>query len=312
MLSPSQIWHDLGHEINQIKLALANKLSKIILGRLWNERRMLTRIEVSIPDIEDLKEKKVQLSVCTLVTEDTSDLQIWLQYHRKVGVEKFFIYSFINPKELIDEFSLEKDVVVVPWARFFKPNSQILSQAHAIANFGRSTEFMAFIDPDEYMVPTQDLDIKDVLRRFPESNGFVMHWKCFNDSGLEEWPSGANLLETLTNMVDLKEAELQMKREFTREKHIVRVQSVLRVGVHKCDIQGMNTTIDEFLVLNHYLFKSKMDLDLKIRIRENEAEPEFEFETWKRKRLEMHRFARENYVRDLRALEIWKNSAVTS
>jgi len=299
----SQQWHDFGHMVNQFRIALANRVSKIILGKLRNERGLITRIDVTCPKQDNLI--KVQLSVATVITEDISDLQVWHRYHRKAGVEKFFIYSFVDLNVLKDEPGLDSDVVLIPWSRFFKPNSQILALAHAIANFGKYTEFMAFIDPDEYMVPKKAFDIKEILNQFPESNGFILRWTCFSDGGLDKWPTNANLIETLTEAIDISRADSQMRKELTREKHIDRVSSVTRVGVHQCDITGINTDLSDHMTLNHYIFKSRMDLDQKIEIRRNETEPHFEFETWKRKRLEMHRFGRENHVTDVRASYIW-------
>jgi hypothetical protein len=300
----SQSWHDIGHKANQVRLALARRASRILLGKLYNDQGMITRIPVECH--MEKSSTAVILSVATVITEDISDLETWLQFHRKVGVQKFYIYSFVNLDVLRDSLELGEDIVLIPWARFFKPNSQVLSQAHAIANFGTYTEFIAFIDPDEYLVPKQGIDIKDVLNLFPQSNGFLVHWTCFNDNGLEIWPSGANLIETLTNEIDLSHANLQTKKEFTRQKHIVRASAVTQVGVHQCEIVGTNTNLDELVTLNHYLFKSKSDLDKKIEIRINETEPNFEFETWKRKRIEMHSYGRNNYVENLRAYEIWK------
>lgn len=114
-------------------------------------------------------------AVCAIARNEPEHyVREWLDWHRKAGVDRFFIYD--NGGWCVTA----KDVVVRP---IFGRQMQIEAYRNGLKNCD-DADFLAFIDIDEFLMGP-------ILDRLPSiENALALNWKTFGTSGLEWNPIG--------------------------------------------------------------------------------------------------------------------------
>ncbi len=117
----------------------------------------------------------------------------WLAFHLAVGFDQFYIYAHkttdgmtetllrLSQKYPIQVFSLEAD----DWP-------QIIAYNHAWTNFGSKENWIAFIDGDEFLFPTQNDSIEEALAPYKDKklSALGVYWKCYGSNGHIAEPQG--------------------------------------------------------------------------------------------------------------------------
>ncbi len=84
-----------------------------------------------------------------------------------MGVSKFIVYdngSDDDTNMLLQFYCAEGIVTIIPWRPFdIWADMQCTAYAHALANFGQETRWMAFFDVDEFMFPVSRDSLNEVL-----------------------------------------------------------------------------------------------------------------------------------------------------
>jgi hypothetical protein len=151
-----------------------------------------------------------------------------------MGFKKFYIYLHRCTDNSIEEvIKLKKTFDIECFqlgADIFRP--QLIAYQHAYINYGHVVDWLAFIDGDEFIHPTEADNIVEVIQSFQyeKISSLAIWWKCFGSSGHINEPNGL-ILENYTKRPPL---------DFPDNKHF---KSVVR------GFQG-----DRFSVLNnsHY------------------------------------------------------------
>src|ERR1700722_17968479 len=111
-----------------------------------------------------------KLSICALFKNDAAYVLDWLEYHRHIGVEHFYLYeneSTDNTLEILQPYVQKGIVEIIPWAAV--PDHQELRSQHfdiyqmkafnnCIHRCNGITEWLAVIDINEYIFPAQRRD----------------------------------------------------------------------------------------------------------------------------------------------------------
>ena len=120
----------------------------------------------------------------TFITDVGGRLREWLHFNRLVGMDHIYLYdntpmdetTDMSPLEQIVKTEFADFVTYIPWPAKVCNNhktkdknpgersSQYAAEASCLERFGSSTEWMTFLDVDEYLVPVNDeLDWKPIL-----------------------------------------------------------------------------------------------------------------------------------------------------
>ena len=103
-----------------------------------------------------------------IVKNEGDYLEEWLAYHIALGVDHFLIYdngSTDHTPELLERYLNHGLVTYIAWPM---RAGQISAYNHSLRFFGHSARWMAYYDPDEFLVPLQDDDIPSLLARFED------------------------------------------------------------------------------------------------------------------------------------------------
>lgn len=99
---------------------------------------------------EEQKANETKYEICAMTQERLFPelLHPWIEYHRRIGIDRFYIYDNAGEVNLTKELYDRDDTEVVywPWAR-----SQLQAQNHWILHGRRRCHWMIMFDVDEYI-----------------------------------------------------------------------------------------------------------------------------------------------------------------
>lgn len=128
--------------------------------------------------------KQYKVSICAIFKNEALYLKEWIEYHKIVGVEHFYLYnnnSEDNYEEILKPYIADGSVTFTQW-----PQNQAQMQCYhnAIERFSSETEWLTFIDIDEFIVPNNTDNIYNFLKTFQKKRPIVIaYWRMFGTSG---------------------------------------------------------------------------------------------------------------------------------
>lgn len=130
-----------------------------------------------------IEQKKYMVSVCAIFRDEGAYIKEWLEYHLLIGVEHFYLYNNFskdNYREILAPYIENGQVTLIDWPI---PQGQMAAFTNCVEKFGNETNWIGFIDLDEYVVPNHDDNIKDFLAKFMNRPLVLIYWLYFTSSG---------------------------------------------------------------------------------------------------------------------------------
>ncbi len=131
------------------------------------------------------EKKQYYFSICAIFKDEGLILNEWIEYHLILGVEHFYLYnnnSSDNFKEILKPYINKGYVTLIDWP-IGPPYTQGLAYSNFYKSFRSETNWVAFIDLDEFICPFREIHIKDWLKKFDNFSSVVVYWKQFGTSG---------------------------------------------------------------------------------------------------------------------------------
>lgn len=201
-----------------------------------------------------------------LIRDENEYLPEWLEWHTGRGVEHFYIYDDSRESSVLDVLGEYTDLCTVRDAKRFKYHLQFEAYVDALRRFGNETEWMAFIDTDEFIRSGDGEQVTDILDSMPDNAAAVLcPWVIYNANGqLTKTPGPVR--ERFTSSV-----LWPWIKQMPNWKSIVRPALVTSMSAHSpskmadgailVDANG-NEVVDKYdlpadkLVVDHYYTKS--------------------------------------------------------
>ena len=248
-------------------MALSKRVGKV-LGRGTSEERRQR------PPL--MGRGRFDVSVMAILKDEAPNMEEWLCHHMAIGVDHFFLYDNGSTDELHDVLKPYADHGVVTTIYFPMRGLQRDANNHVVRFFGDTTEWIAYVDIDEFLVPENDESISHVMARYPDAEQVLVSRKEFCYSG-NRAPVEGLVTESY------REYSQNVPRMGTSEilaKPIIRPRGTARVGIHNAfTVHGrtLNTagrpTSEEATVIedpsyanlqmNHYFTKSWEEFQAK-------------------------------------------------
>ncbi|GGA21374.1 glycosyltransferase family 92 protein [Okeania sp. KiyG1] len=158
-------------------------------------QRFLPQLKSALTKTSDNPQitEKCKLSICAIIKNESPYLVEWLEFHKLVGVERFYLYdneSTDNTKEIISSYINSGEVIYCYWPQ--RPG-QLSAYSHCLENHKQESEWIAFIDLDEFLFPTKADDIKEILDEFIDVPALAVNWLIFGNSNHETKPEGLQI-----------------------------------------------------------------------------------------------------------------------
>ena len=138
------------------------------------------------------------LAACTIYRDDAAYLAEWIEFHRLMGVERFFLYdngSTDHHREVLAPY-LEEGIGHAARMGGSVPGSQRPPRrpsphsSTASASTRHDARWIAFLDIDEFLFSPGGASLPDVLRDYEEFPGVVVNRAEFGPSGHMTKPDG--------------------------------------------------------------------------------------------------------------------------
>jgi len=212
--------------------------------------------------------------MCCIVKDENDYIEEWIRYHLAIGIEHFFIYdngSKTDIKTTLKELGLLKYASVT---NFPGRNQHVKAYNHCLKNYGKTSQWIAFIDVDEFIVPknADSYSLPSLLRQYENFAGLGVNWLIFGSGGLLKKP-----------VSQLKTFVLRSEPDFLPNKHIKSivqpqyVESALKSHCFRylkemfCVNENFEPILDSFsensvekIQLNHYYCRSREEFKEKI------------------------------------------------
>jgi glycosyl transferase family 92 len=130
------------------------------------------------------------LSIVAIYRDEAVYLREWIEFHRMVGVERFFLYdnfSVDDHRAVLAPYVDAGTVVIHDWPVF---PGQLPAYDDALGRHGRESRWIAFIDLDEFLFSPTGESLPTVLRDYEQHPGVLANWAIFGSSGHQTRPSG--------------------------------------------------------------------------------------------------------------------------
>lgn len=143
--------------------------------------------------------KKYKVAVCAIFKNEALYMREWIEYHRIVGVEHFYLYnnnSDDDYKTVLNDYIETGLVTLIQWK---ENHAQNKAYKNCIQKFRKYANWIGFIDLDEFIVPKSKDNIYNFLKKFENSRGAVLiYWRIFGTSGRVDRDTSGLVTEDFT------------------------------------------------------------------------------------------------------------------
>ncbi|MGO1120518.1 glycosyltransferase family 2 protein [Rhodovibrionaceae bacterium A322] len=227
---------------------------------------------VFVPESER-KTKTHHITIGAIVKNEAPYLIEWLAFHRVMGIERFVIYdngSDDGSSDFLEKLDRQGVITHVPFPDADCGNSPIQAVAYRslFTHHGKDTDWLIFLDPDEFIVPRKDDNIPDLLDRYEDVPALSLYWRLFGSDGKQEM--GDRLVMERFQRCSLKNnAVNRLVKTFFRPDYLESIRVHIPFLIEGTVVDEQRVPLDphqggcglhpsfEFASINHYFTKSR-------------------------------------------------------
>lgn len=165
-----------------------------------------TLLLLSFESSADTKKHRHNVAICAIFQNEADYLKEWIEYHRLIGVERFYLYNHNSTdhyravlKPYIETGIVKLSHVKKKAHRLTEWNRiQCRTYIDCIREIAEKVNWLALIDIDEFIVLSEPITLGHFLSRYPNAGAICVHWQMFGTSGIKQIPENRLLIETLT------------------------------------------------------------------------------------------------------------------
>jgi SAM-dependent methyltransferase len=127
---------------------------------------------------------KVYLAACLAYRNEAPYLREWIEFHRLVGVERFFLYNHASVDEhraALAPYVEDGLVTVEDWPDLPAAQPDIFNRC--LEDHSEDSRWIAFLDMDEFLFSPTHRPLSEVLLEYEDFPGVVAQWANFGTSG---------------------------------------------------------------------------------------------------------------------------------
>lgn len=226
----------------------------------------------------------MRLGIAAIFRNEFPYILEWLAHHRVLGVDAFFIAdngSDDGTTELLTTLDQLGYITHLPFPTRDGVPPQLPAYTTLMQQYAHRVDWMAFIDADEFLLPTSSQSIKQTLRDasvLPGAGAVAVNWAVYGSAGHLKQPSGLVIEnfqqraeKALVNNHHIKSiVRCQAYASVDGNPHIFKLADGWRyvhtdgrpLEHHTERGRGLSQTICwEHLRLNHYVIKSREEFE---------------------------------------------------
>lgn len=146
----------------------------------------------------------IPLAVTAIFQNEASYLKEWIEFHRLIGFEFFYLFdhgSSDEPETVLKPYIDSRVVKLEKWPLEYSnvyewTEVQCLAYERAIYWAKQKVRWLAVLDVDEFLVPVEK-SLLEILKDFEPFGGVAVNWQIFGTSFVKEIDREERLIEKL-------------------------------------------------------------------------------------------------------------------
>lgn len=172
-----------------------------------------------------------QLVVGAIIQNQAPFLKEWLEFHMLVGVERFYLFNNLSTDDfesVLKPYIKSGIVKLDHWPIEIKSqedfnNIQCSAYRRIVDLTAESAKWLALIDVDEYLYPTKEEKLTDLLEDYEDFGGLSVNWQMFGTSNCQGIPEDKLMIEMLTRCAEANNEDNLHVKTISRPELIIRV-----------------------------------------------------------------------------------------
>jgi hypothetical protein len=217
---------------------------------------------------------RAYLSVFAIYHNEARYLREWIEFHKLVGFERFYLYNNFSTdhhREVLAPYIDDGTVIHHEWP--VEP-AQMAGYRDILERHGDETRWLGFFDIDEFLFSPAGEPVAEVLRSFEEFPGVGVNEISFGTSGHVSAPDGL-AIESFVRRCELDKPRNRIVKSLVQpaqvadvghDPHYFRyVDGRRAVTENKEPLRGSLTQVVsvDVLRINHYITRSREERELK-------------------------------------------------
>lgn len=150
---------------------------------------------------------KYQVAICALFQNEGRFLREWIEYHLLIGVDHFYLFDNLSTdhfRTVLEPYIAEGIVELFDWpyqeatVNDWVCNVQCTCYNKILQERAFEAAWIACIDIDEFIVMTEQTDLKEFLLDYQHYAGLCINWQLFGTSNIQRIPDNVCLIKMLT------------------------------------------------------------------------------------------------------------------
>lgn len=221
------------------------------------------------------------VAVCCVFQNEKEWLQEWIEFHKLIGVDHFYLYNNFSTDHYLDvltPYLLSGEVELFEYPQKpFRVIDQAIIYNHALELSQGNSKWLAAIDTDEFIVPLETKHLVPYLDSFSENIGAIeVNWVTFGTSRVKKLKPGELLIERLIMRAPIQALVNVWHKTLARCEAITGWESphscLLKEGFEKirvtpCNQKGIpedETSVSKIRI-HHYIWRTE-DFFYKVKI----------------------------------------------
>jgi hypothetical protein len=210
------------------------------------------------------------LAACAIYRDEADYLAEWIEFHRLVGFERFYLYNNLssdNHRNALDSYIEDGLVVLHDWPH--EPG-QFGAYDHCIATHGEEARWIGFFDIDEFVFSPTYAPVPEVLTEYEQWPGVCVNLPRFGTSGHRIKPEGLVIENYVMRLQTLAERTVKsivdpaaVDRCKNAHEFLYRWRSAVTENGFPVHGTASKSASFERLRANHYYAKSEEELRAK-------------------------------------------------
>ena len=210
------------------------------------------------------------LAACAIYRDEADYLAEWIEFHRLVGFERFYLYnnrSSDHHREVLEPYIRDRLVVLHDWP--LHPG-QYTAYEHCVANYWEASRWIGFFDIDEFVFSPTYRPVSEILTGYEQWPGVCVNVPRYGTSGHRTKQAGLVIESYVIRLQTLADRTVKTIADPAavkgcRNAHVLMYHRRCAVDTNGFPVHGTATkspTLDR-LRANHYYSKSEEELRAK-------------------------------------------------
>jgi len=215
---------------------------------------------------------KHKLAVCMIFQNEAPYLKEWIEFHKLVGVDYFYLYNNLSHdlyKEELESYIASGVVQLIDWP--YKPSAslewstiQCGAYNHALKlSKKKKIKWLAVLDSDEFLVPVEAATIPEFLKDYKKVASIAVNWQLYGTSHVYKVEKDQLMIENLIYKAPKDFNENLLTKPIVRPKYVKKFENphyaILKSGHYKINsdhkvFSGAKSpyVVTDKIRINHY------------------------------------------------------------